>query len=71
MDGHLSVWHGPRLLQGYGPDGGPVSESLSEAAWDGRDSGDRRSRPLVAALPASGFGDHRNPVGESGQIKCS
>ena len=32
LDGHLSVWHGPRLLQGYGPDGGPVSESLSEAA---------------------------------------
>ena len=32
MDRHLSVWHGPRLLQGYGADGGPVSESLSEAA---------------------------------------
>ena len=30
MDGQLSVWHGPRLLQRYGPDGGPVS--LSEAA---------------------------------------
>ena len=32
LDGHLSVWHGPRLLQRYGADGGPVSESLSEAA---------------------------------------
>ncbi len=68
MDGRLSVWHGPRLLQGYGPDGGPLSESLPEAAWNGRGSGDRRSRPLVATLPAGGFGDHRNPVCESGHI---
>ena len=50
MDGHLSVWHGPRLLQGYGADGGPVSESLSEAAWDGRDSGDRHVRSGCPSL---------------------
>ena len=32
MDGGLSVWHGPRLLQRYGPDGRPAKESLSDAA---------------------------------------
>ena len=32
MDGRLSVWHGPRLLQGYGPDGRPVPETIGEAA---------------------------------------
>ena len=35
MDGSLSVWHGPRLLRRYGPDGTPRPEPLAEAAWDG------------------------------------
>ena len=71
MDGSLSVWHGPRLLQRYGTDGRPLPESLREAAWDGRKSGHRRRRPAVAALPRGGVAGDRIPVRESGQIKCS
>ena len=33
MDGSLSVWHGPRLLQRYEGDGTPRPKPLAEAAW--------------------------------------
>ena len=32
MDGHLSVWHGPRLLQRYSPDGRPGENETREVA---------------------------------------
>ena len=32
MNGTLSIWHGPRLLARYGPDGQPQGETLERAA---------------------------------------
>ena len=32
MDGHLSVWHGPRLLQRYAADGQPQANAIREVA---------------------------------------
>ena len=32
MDGRLSVWHGPRLLGRYAPDGQPIAEAMADAA---------------------------------------
>ena len=32
MDGHLSVWHGPRLLQRYSSDGQPRENEIREVA---------------------------------------
>ena len=32
MDGHLSVWHGPRLLQRYASDGQPHGKAAREVA---------------------------------------
>ena len=32
MDGHLSVWHGPRLLQRYAADGAPHEQATREVA---------------------------------------
>lgn len=43
MDGHLSVWHGPRLLQRYADDGRPNEKATREVAGWGVNPERRRS----------------------------